>query len=57
MTSATSSRLEAQRIINEKYGLLNEQNGLQPLHQFSTRRKPSALRNANAFASPYKVLS
>jgi hypothetical protein len=48
MTSATSSRLEAQRIINEKYGLFNEQNGLQPLH---------ALRNVNAFASPHKVLS
>jgi hypothetical protein len=49
--------LEAQRIINEKYGLFNEQNGLQPLHQFSTRRKSSALRNVNAFASPHKVLS
>jgi hypothetical protein len=47
--------VEAQRIINEEYGLLEEQNWLQPLHHFLD--VPQAICNANAFASPYKVLS
>jgi hypothetical protein len=45
--------VEAQRIINEEYGLLEEQNWLQPLHHFFECRKPSAM----PMLSPVRIRS